>query len=74
MTPEKSREAQVEMYRQMTGEQCLLVGLRLHELACDVARDSIRALFPQASVSEVEEKLKARLRLAYASHFSQGGI
>ena len=56
----------------MSGEQRLLIGLRLHELSCEVARDSIRALFPDASDHEVEERLRSRL-LAYATDVPKAG-
>lgn len=50
----------------MTGEERLLIGLRLHELSCQVARDGIRARFPQADALAIEAKLRERLRLAAA--------
>jgi hypothetical protein len=48
----------------MTGEKRLAIALRLHELACNVAREGIRAQFPEASPQEVEQQLRRRLRLA----------
>jgi len=33
---------QTERYRQTTGEQRLAVALELHELSCEIARESIR--------------------------------
>ncbi len=66
MTPEAALAAQIRRYRQMTGEQRLEVGLRLHELACDLAREGIRAQFPGSSKAEVEKRLRERLSLAYA--------
>ena len=42
MTPEAFTEKQIERYRQMTGEERLLIALHLHELSCEVARDGIR--------------------------------
>ena len=65
MTPHESRKRQIEKYRLMSGEERLQVGLDLHELACEIARDSIRALLPNASVAEVEEELRLRRRMAY---------
>jgi plasmid stabilization system protein ParE len=65
MTPEAALEAQIERYRQMSGEQRLEIALRLHELSCNVAREGIRAQFPGSSEEEVEQRLKERLRLAY---------
>ncbi len=49
----------------MTGEERLLIGLNLHELSCQVARDGIRGRYPDASPAIVEEKLRERLRQAY---------
>ncbi len=65
MTPEAALEAQLERYRNMTGEQRLGIALRLHELSCNVAREGIRAQFPGATEEEVERRLKERIRLAY---------
>ena len=67
MTPEVSTQNQIEKYRQMTGEQRLLIGLGLHELSCEIARDGIRGRYPDAEPEYVEEQLRQRLRLAYAS-------
>ena len=66
MTPEAALESQIERYRQMTGDERLQIGLRLHELSCDVARDGIRAQHPGIAESDVEEKLRERIRLTYA--------
>jgi hypothetical protein len=65
MRPEEALAAQIEAYRKMSGEQRLEIGLRLHELSCNVAREGIRAQFPGASTEEVERRLKDRIRLAY---------
>jgi hypothetical protein len=65
MTPEAALEAQIERYRQMTGEERLAIALRLHDLACNVARDGIRAQFPGASEEEVERQSRERIHLAY---------
>jgi hypothetical protein len=67
MKPESALDAQIERYRQMTGEERLAIGLRLHELSCDVAREGIRAQFPTASAEEVERRLQERIRLSYAA-------
>jgi hypothetical protein len=48
----------------MTGEQRLLIALRLHELSCDIARDAIRGRHPDATAEEVEQHLRRRLELA----------
>ena len=65
MTPEDAVEAQIERYRQMTGEQRLAIALRLHELSCNIAREGIRAQFPDATAEQVEARLKARIRMSY---------
>ena len=66
MNSNNLRKQQIERYRQMSGEERLMIGLRLHELACEVARESIRAAFPEANDEMVEKKLRQRLRLAYS--------
>jgi len=63
MTPEAAMSEQISRYQQMTGEQRLATALALHELACELAREGIRAQHPQASPEEVEERLRARLNL-----------
>jgi hypothetical protein len=64
MTPDAAVEEQVRRYRQMTGEERLLIALRLHELSCDVAREGIRRQYPGATPEEVERHLRRRLELA----------
>ena len=65
MTPEAALEAQIERYRQMTGEERLELALRLHEFSCNVAREGIRSQYPDASDAEVERRLQERIRLAH---------
>lgn len=65
MNPEAALEAQIDRYRQMTGEERLAIALRLHELACNVSREGIRAQFIGASQAEVERRLQERIRLSY---------
>ena len=65
MNSEQAFEKQIEMYRQMTGEERLAIGLRLNELSCNIAREGIRHQHPEASAAEVEQILRERLRLAY---------
>jgi hypothetical protein len=67
MTPEAATAEQVHRYQQMTGEQRLATALDLHELACEVAREGIRAQHTQATPKEVEEFLRARLDLVRRS-------
>jgi hypothetical protein len=67
MTPEAFTEKQIERYRQMTGEQRLLIALRLHELSCEIARDGIRGRFPDAKAEVIEAHLRSRLRQIYAN-------
>jgi hypothetical protein len=64
MDPQAALDAQIARYRQMTGEERLEIALRLHELACDVTRDGIRAQFPDADEERVEEELRRRIALA----------
>jgi hypothetical protein len=67
MTPEAALENQIERFRQMTGEERLQIALRWNELSCEVARDGIRAQNPGLEEKEVENKLRERIRLTYAS-------
>ncbi len=67
MTPEAALEAQIARYRRMTGEERLAVGLRLHELACEVAREGIRSQFPDLSEEAVDQKLRERIALTYSA-------
>ena len=64
MDPATALERQIEAYRRMTGEERLGIALRLHELACAIAREGIRHQYPQASPQEVEQHLHRRIRLA----------
>jgi hypothetical protein len=64
MTPQAALETQIARYRAMTREQRVAIALRLHELACEMARVGIRRQNPGASAPEVEELLRQRLVLA----------
>ena len=65
MTPQKALEAQIARYRSMTREQRVGIALRLHELACEMARVGIRRQHPRASPVEVKELLRQRIELAH---------
>ena len=64
MTPQKALETQILRYRAMTREQRVGIALRLHELACEMARLGIRRQHPEASEAEVQQLLRQRLELA----------
>jgi hypothetical protein len=64
MTPQAALEAQLSRYRAMTREERVGTALRLHELACEMARLGIRRQHPQATPAEIEELLHRRLELA----------
>ena len=64
MTPQAALEKQIELYRAMTREERVGITLRLHELACEMARLGIRRQHPSASAEEVEVLLRQRLELA----------
>ncbi len=49
MSPEEGLARQIEMYRQMTGEQRLKIALDLHEFAGNISRGGIRRQYPGAS-------------------------
>ena len=64
MNPETALNLQISRYREMTREQRVLISLRLHELACEMARVGIRRQHPGASDAEVARLLGQRLELA----------
>lgn len=64
MSPEDALNEQLRRYRCMTGEERLYIALRLHEMACQVARDGICRQHPEATPDEVEQHLRRRLELA----------
>jgi hypothetical protein len=67
MSPQAALDAQIARYREMTPEQRVLTALRLHELACEMARLGIRRQHPEAEPQEVERLLHERLELARAA-------
>lgn len=64
MNPESALEMQIARYREMTPEERVMTALRLHELACDMARLGIRRQHPEADTEQVEKLLRVRLELA----------
>jgi hypothetical protein len=66
VTPQAALKAQIGRYRDMTREERAGTALRLHELACEMARLGIRRQHPKATPAEVEELLRRRLELARA--------
>ena len=64
MTPQAALDFQLERYRSMTREERVGLALRLHEMACDMARLGIRRQHPEAAPAEVEDLLRRRLELA----------
>jgi hypothetical protein len=67
MTPQAALDFQIERYREMSGEERLAIALDLHELSCDIAREGIRAQYPNANEKEVERLLRYRLELVRGS-------
>lgn len=61
MSPEDALQRQIELYRQMTGEQRLEIALNLHELSCEMARAGIRHQHPNADEAEVDRLLRERI-------------
>ncbi|MGA2750220.1 MAG: hypothetical protein ABSG59_15710 [Verrucomicrobiota bacterium] len=64
MKPAAALDAQIARYRQMTREERVAIALRLHDLACEMARLGIRRQHPTATPAEVEAMLRERLQLA----------
>jgi hypothetical protein len=67
MTPRNALDTQILRYREMTREERVGIALRLHELACEMARLGIRRQHPGASEADVQELLRQRLELARQS-------
>jgi hypothetical protein len=67
MNPQAALASQIESYRRMTGEERLRIALDLHETACDLAREGIKAQHPRADAETVEQMLRTRIELARAS-------
>jgi hypothetical protein len=74
MSPELAEQKQIEAYRAMSGEERLAIGLRLHELACEIARESVRSRFPTATPDEIEDKVRERLSLHYNKVATQAPV
>jgi hypothetical protein len=64
VTPQAALAIQIDRYRVMTREERVGTALRLHELACEMARLGIRRQHPKADPVEVEDLLRRRLELA----------
>jgi hypothetical protein len=64
VTPQAALKVQIDRYRVMTREERVATALRLHELACEMARLGIRRQHPEATPAGVEEFLRRRLVLA----------
>lgn len=73
MDPATALDRQIAAYREMTGEQRLAIAFDLHQLACDLAREGIRAQFPDAGEEEVERMLRARIELGRRAVLSSAG-
>ena len=63
MSPEAALQAQVDRYRAMSREERVAIALRLHELACEMARLGIRRQHPNATPAEVDSLLGQRLEM-----------
>ena len=72
MKPDDALDLQIQIYRQMTGEQRLKIALDLHELSCNVAREGIRHQFPNADKAEVERHLRERIALTRGNGVVRG--
>jgi hypothetical protein len=68
MSPEIALGKHIEIYRRMTREARLALALRLHalaSLACEGAREGIRARNPALTEPELEARLRERLALLH---------
>ena len=64
MTAAAALEKQIQIYREMTGEQRLAIALNLHEMSCEIAREGIRRQHPEAGADEIERLLRHRIELS----------
>jgi hypothetical protein len=64
MDPDTALRVQIFRYQQMTGEERLAIGLRLHELACAISLQGIRRQNPDATEVQLRHLLQRRLALA----------
>lgn len=48
MDPFTATRLQIEAYQKMSGEELLPIALNLHELSCEISRESIRAAYANA--------------------------
>lgn len=65
MDPSTATKLQIEAYQKMSGEERLQIALNLHELSCEVCRESIRATSANLTSEEVEAQLRQRIRVGY---------
>lgn len=65
MSPEDALARQIEKYRSMTGEERFELGLRLHELSCEVTRAGIRHQHPDFTEEDVAKELRRRILLSH---------
>jgi len=65
MDPSTANRLQIEAYQKMSGEERLEIALNLHELSCEISRESIRAACANATAEEVEAQLRQRIRIGY---------
>jgi hypothetical protein len=63
MHPDAALRLQISRYQQMTGQERLAIGLRLHELACAMTLEGIRRQNPDATELELQGLLQRRLAL-----------
>ncbi|MSR58654.1 MAG: hypothetical protein EXS05_13540 [Planctomycetaceae bacterium] len=64
MAPQDALDRQIELYRQMTGEQRLKIALDLHEFACEISREGIRRQFPNADGNEIDRRERERIEMS----------
>jgi hypothetical protein len=57
-------QKQLQVFRQMTGEQRLALALEMWRTACDVPRAGIRAQHPEFSAAQVEREIARRIMIA----------
>lgn len=64
MTPEEGMWKQIELYRQMTGQQRLQISFELYDFTRLLVRQGVKHQHPEWDAQQVEAEVLRRFRLA----------
>jgi hypothetical protein len=57
-------QKQLQVFRQMTGEQRLAIAMEMWRTACNVTRAGIRAQHPEFTAAQVDREIARRIMIA----------